>query len=339
VGLASAVAPAAASSGDDDVPRLQVGELLAGRFSVVRFVARGGMGAVYEATDVLLKSRVALKVIRGWIATDATAMERLRREVLLGRRVAHPNVCKVYELYEATTAGGVPIHFLTMELLEGESLARRLARKGRLTTDEALPLVRQMCDGLAAAHAEGVVHRDFKSSNVMLVPRAATGGEPAMDSIRAVITDFGVARAVRLATEEADEGRLTGKAGILGTPEYMAPEQVTGSEVTAAADIYALGVVLYEMVTGKLPFAGETPLAAAARRLDEPPPGADTTVPGLDKRWVSAIARCLARQPEKRFRSARDVVPASTGPRGGHGLGSLSPWAPGSSSCSARTAG
>ena len=118
MGLASAVAPAEASNGDDDVPRLQVGELLAGRFSVVRFVARGGMGAVYEATDVLLKSRVALKVIRGRIATDATAMERFRREVLLGRRVAHPNVCKVYEIGEHE---GRP--YIAMQLVNGPTLS------------------------------------------------------------------------------------------------------------------------------------------------------------------------------------------------------------------------
>jgi hypothetical protein len=198
------------------------------------------------------------------------------------------------------------MHFLTMELLEGESLAQRLARHGRLGATEALPLVRQMCEGLAAAHAEGVIHRDFKSSNVMLAPRPGAPGE----APRAVITDFGVARAVHLVSEESEEERLTGRAGILGTPEYMAPEQVTGAEVTAATDVYALGVVLYEMVTGKLPFAGDTPLAAAARRLNEAPPRADASVPDLDRRWAEAIAQCLARQPERRFRSALGVIAA-----------------------------
>ena len=314
VGLASVAPPAPVPSDNDDVARLQVGELLAGRFSVLRFIAQGGMGAVYEATDVLLRTRVALKVIRGQIVTDATAMERFRSEVLLARRLSHPNVCRLYELYEATTARGIPIHFLTMELLGGESLARRLARNGRMTTEEALPIVRKMCDGLEAAHAEGVIHRDFKSSNVMLVPRASTGDEQATESTRVVITDFGVASALRLATEEPEEGPLTGQ-GILGTREYMAPEQVTGSQVTVATDIYALGIVMYEMVTGKLPFAGDTPLAAAARRLDEPPPRPETTVPGLDKRWAAVILRCLARQPDKRFKNARDVIPALDIPR------------------------
>jgi len=305
-----AMATEAAAAGREGPP-LQVGDVLVGRFRVSRFIAQGGMGAVYEAEDSLLKTQVALKVIRG-ISADAGALERFRREVLLARRVSHPNVCRVYELYEGTTSTGAPLLFLTMELLAGESLAQRLARGGKLTTAEAAPLVRQMCEGLAAAHAEGVVHRDFKSSNVMLVPRSVTEDGETSASTRVAITDFGIARAVHLiAAEEAEEEEpLTGRAGILGTPEYMAPEQVTGGEVTAASDIYALGVVLYEMVTGKLPFVGDTPLAAAARRLDEAPPRPDASVPGLDRRWAEAILRCLARQPERRFKSARDVIPA-----------------------------
>ena len=297
------------SSGEDDLPRLAPGERLAGRFEVLRFIARGGMGAVYEAEDVMLRARVALKLIRGRIATDATAMERFRREVLLARRVSHPNVCRVYELYDATTAGGVPIHFLTMELLEGETLSRRMAREGRLTTEKALPLVRQMCEGLAAAHAEGVIHRDFKSSNVLLVPRRE-GLSEAGSSARVVITDFGIARAIEAHGEEKQDGPLTGGAAILGTPEYMAPEQVTGRPVTAATDVYALGVVLYEMVTGKLPFTGDTPLVSAARRLNESPPRPELEAPGLDRRWSATILRCLEREPERRFRSALEIPSA-----------------------------
>jgi len=297
------------SSGEADLPHLENGELLAGRFTVLRFIARGGMGAVYEASDAMLRSRVALKVIRGRIAMDDEGMERFRREVLLARRVGHPNVCHVYELFDASTAAGVPIHFLTMELLEGETLSQRIARQGRLTTAEALPLVRQLCEGLAAAHAEGVVHRDFKSSNVMLVPRG-----DGTDSIRAAITDFGIARAARLSKGET-RGSLTGGGAILGTPEYMAPEQVAGGAVTQASDIYALGVVLFEMVTGKLPFSGDTPLVAAAKRLNEAPPRPEAAAPDLDPRWGAPILRCLAREPERRFKSALDILPALERPR------------------------
>ncbi|MGO8967959.1 MAG: protein kinase domain-containing protein [Myxococcaceae bacterium] len=303
VGLSSSAERPPSPSGEADLAQLQNGELLGGRFSILRFIARGGMGAVYEATDVMLRSRVALKVIRGRIATDAAAMERFRREVLLARRVTHSNVCRVYELYDSTTAAGVPIHFLTMELLEGETLSQRIAREGRLTTGEALPLVQQLCWGLAAAHAAGVIHRDFKSSNVLLA-----SSESAASSIRVVITDFGIARAMQLGNDETGD-RLTGGIAIIGTPEYMAPEQVTGGTVTSATDIYALGVVMYEMVTGKLPFTGDTPLAAAAKRLDEPPPRPELTTPGVDARWSATLLHCLAREPERRFKSALDILP------------------------------
>jgi serine/threonine-protein kinase len=267
------------------------------------------MGAVYEATDLILRSRVALKVLEGRITADPAAMERFRREVLLARRVSHPNVCRVYELYEAATAAGTQVSFLTMEFLDGETLATRLSREGRFTSSAALPLVQQMCEGLAAAHAEGVVHRDFKSSNVMLVPRA---GESGTGSIRVVITDFGVARAVE---ENRGPEALTGGAGFLGTPEYMAPEQVTGGEISPATDVYALGVVLYQMVTGALPFTGDTPLAIAARRIDTAPPRPDLAAPGLDPRWSRAILRCLDRDPRRRFQHAPDVAAAlASGP-------------------------
>ncbi|MGO8971271.1 MAG: protein kinase domain-containing protein [Myxococcaceae bacterium] len=304
-----------ASAEDADVPPLTPGELLGERFTILRFIAQGGMGAVYEASDVKLRSGVALKVIRGRIATDMTAMERFRREVLLARRVSHPNVCRVYELYDGKTATGLPIHFLTMELLEGETLSQRLARAGRLTTAEALPLVRQLCAGLAAAHAEGVIHRDFKSSNVMLVPRGEALGESTASSTRVVITDFGIALALQVRSQETASEPLTGGGGILGTPEYMAPEQVAGDAVTQASDIYALGVVLYEMVTGKLPFTGDTPLVAAAKRLKEAPPSPEATTPGLGRRWSTTVLRCLAREPERRFKSALDIVPELERPR------------------------
>jgi eukaryotic-like serine/threonine-protein kinase len=300
-----------ADSGRGELPRLATGESLAGRFTILRFIARGGMGAVYEANDVLLRTRVALKVLQGRISENAETMERFRREVLLARQVSHPNVCRVYELYQATAGSGTPVHFLTMEFLDGETLAARLLHQGRLTTAEALPLVQQMCSGLAAAHAQGVVHRDFKSSNVLLVqkggPSAASLGET-----RVAITDFGIARALVQEAMEVGNG-LTGDAGIVGTPEYMAPEQVTGGEISQATDVYALGIVLYEMVTGRLPFSASTPLATASRRLEEPPPKPEATVPGLDPRWSRAILRCLERDPGRRFASANDVAAALTG--------------------------
>src|SRR5215470_14726709 len=294
--------------GDPELPRLRPDELLAGRFSIVRFIARGGMGAVYEAEDLSLRTRVALKIIRSALLTDGSALERFRREVLLARRVGHPNVCHVYEFYDARTADGVPVHFLTMELLEGETLAQRLRELGPMSTAEALPLVLQMCDGLAAAHAEGVVHRDFKSSNVLLVQRRGPPGDSG--TTRAVITDFGIARPL----QGTGETGLTGGAGMIGTPEYMAPEQVTGGAITPSTDLYALGVVMYEMVTGELPFSGDTPLATAAKRIQESPRPPELVRPGLDRRWSDVILRCLHREPERRFRKADEVRAALAAP-------------------------
>jgi serine/threonine protein kinase/tetratricopeptide (TPR) repeat protein len=287
-----------------ELPRLSPGEQLSGRFTIVRFVAQGGMGAVYEANDVMVRTRVALKVLEDRITTDASAIERFRRELLLARRVSHPNVCRVYELYQATTATGRPVYFLTMEFLEGETLAARIGRNGRMTKEVALPIVEQMCQGLQAAHAEGVIHRDFKSSNVVLVPRPAGSSE---GGPRVVITDFGIARALEQPGVVGDEA-LTGGGGFVGTPDYMAPEQVTGGEISPATDVYALGVVLYQMVTGQLPFSAETPLATAARHLEQSPPRPELAVPSLDPRWSRTIVKCLDRDPGRRFQRPTDIL-------------------------------
>ena len=295
------------------------GELLAERFRIVQFLGRGGMGEVYEAEDLELGERVALKTIRPELADDDRVLERFKREIHLARQVTHPNVCRLYDLFRhraPSSPGRLPdltgrrapgeLTFLTMELLGGETLAARIHRDGPLPPALALSVAEQMAAALDAAHRAGVLHRDFKSANVQLLPPRTGEGAP-----RVVVTDFGLART---AAEDGEDGaHLTMLEEMVGTPAYMAPEQVEGLRLGPAADIYALGVVLFELVTGKLPFVAGTALSTAIKRLSEPPPSPRSLRPDLDARWEAAVLRCLARQPGDRFASAGAVVAALRG--------------------------
>jgi len=281
------------------------GAVLAGRYRVVRAIASGGMGEVYEADDQFLQEPVALKTLRRDVADDSAAVKRFGREIALARKISHPSVCRILDVGVYGAGGGAPAPFFTMELLAGETLAAYLRRRGRLAPEMALPLIEQMAGGLTAAHRAGVIHRDFKTSNVML---ALGGGHQ-----RVVITDFGLAKGSVAAPAIPADGAALTCSGILGTPAYMAPEQVTGDAVDERADVYALGIVIFEMVAGRLPFVARTPLAMALRRVTQPPPSPATFVPDLDARWVAAILRCLARSPAERFASPAEVVRALRG--------------------------
>ena len=289
-----------------DGATLDNGEVVAGRFAITRFIARGGMGAVYEAEDTTLRTRIALKTILPEFSADPNAMERFRREVLLARRITHFNVCRIFELYDAVDARGERVSFLTMELLHGETLAERLARTGPMATAELSVLLRQLADGLEAMHLQDVVHRDFKPANVFLVHRHDAAGHA---PLRAVITDFGIARALHRVDRDGDTS-MTARVGFIGTPAYMAPEQLTGGTVSAATDIYALGTVLYEALTGHTPFSGQTPMEAALKRLQQAATPPSTYVPTLDPRWDAALLKALEKEPTDRFRSVRDLVRA-----------------------------
>jgi serine/threonine protein kinase/tetratricopeptide (TPR) repeat protein/TolB-like protein len=306
------------SDGDDSLTArsiavgriFQSDQLVAGRYKIVRFIGRGGMGEVYEADDLELRERVALKTVRSEAALDRNAIEHFKREIQLARKVTHPNVCRIFDLghHHAASAARSSdqesgITFLTMELLSGETLADKLKRSGRIKESEALPLVAQMASGLAAAHAAGIVHRDFKSGNVILVPP-----KDMQSQTRAVITDFGLARSA-----SASEGMTASSGAISGTPAYMAPEQIEGGEITPSTDIYSLGIVIYEMVSGALPFAADTPLASAVKRLKENPAPLRTLVQGLDPNWDAVTLRCLERNAAARYASAAQVIDALRG--------------------------
>jgi eukaryotic-like serine/threonine-protein kinase len=297
------------------VPPVNTGDVLCGRFRIVRAVAEGGMGHVFEAFDIELAVRVALKVIRPEISSDPHALVRFRQEVRLARRITHPNVCRTFDFERAATPDGRvsasrEVVFLTMEFLEGETLASCIERDGALPLDKALKIARQIANALQAAHTLGIVHRDMKPANVMLAPEV--GGEPNGD--RAVITDFGLARPDPLIA--AGNGSvLSNTARPIGTLAYMAPEQLRGAQVCAATDVYAFGLILFEMATGKRAFPSDRFLSGIAQRLTGPAPDPKIFLPSLPEPWCRAIEGCLQTDPAERFPYASDAIAVLDGGR------------------------
>lgn len=265
--------------------RLEPGRVLAGRFEIIRQLGEGGIGEVYEAQDSVLGQRVALKTLHSLLAQDPAVVERFKQEILLARRLTHPNVCRTFDFYQAEAP------FLTMELLEGETLAARIRREGAMPEADALPILRQVLDGLAAAHAQDVLHRDLKPSNIFLC------------SGRAVVLDFGLARLQGTAGDDS-----AGPNSALGTPAYMSPEQLENRPLTKSSDIYSIGVVLYEMLTGAAPHAGLSPLAIAARRVQEPPPSPRAANPSVPERVDALTRECMAVKPDQRPRDAAALL-------------------------------
>src|ERR1700733_5860286 len=288
--------------GDNEAPsalppagRLTPGQVLINRFVILRFIAKGGMGEVYEAEDRFLQGvHVALKTILPHIADDPALRQRFEREVLLAREVSHPNLCPIYDIFHCQ--GAAPdFLFLTMKLLPGETLAARLRSTTPIPFAEGLAILKQMAAGLAAIHSAGVVHRDIKPNNIML---DGTGS-----NVRLYITDFGLARA-----HEA-EPSLSSKGLIAGTPDYMAPELYLGQTPSQATDLYAFGVVLHQV------FPGQKPVVA--------PDGGSVTIhsrlntSGLRPFCVQLIVECLNRDPKRRcqaFECALDSLHVSHRP-------------------------
>ena len=278
------------------------GQIVSGRYRVARFLDRGGMGEVYAAEDLELHEEVALKTLRPEIACDSRNLARFKHEIQLSRKVAHPHVCRVYDLARDPVTGPAEdaTYFLTMELLPGDTLEARVRRAGRLEPEDALPLIDQMAAALDAAHEAGIIHRDFKPSNVILVP--------ASGSVRAVVTDFGLARGKVTGDAESMTKTLTGH--LMGTPEYMAPELFSGHEASIASDVYALGMTIYRIVTGTLPARARAQRAGAVAGAV---PAADGAAPALDPKWEEAIQRALDPDPGRRFSRAGDVARALHG--------------------------
>lgn len=257
-------------------------QLFAGRYEVRSLLGRGGMGAVYRVLDRKLDEEVALKLLT--LSTER-AVERFLREVRLARRVTHPNVARTHDLGEHDG-----VHFLTMEYVRGRALDRVLDEEQKLAPERAARIAVEIAAGLEAAHTAGVVHRDLKPANVLIG-----------DDGRVVLTDFGIARATQLETRTRETGT------VLGTPDYMAPEQMMGQRTDARCDIYALGLILFEMLTGRLPWEADTPLATVMMRMHRPPLDPRTLGPVPDA-LAELILRCLERDRERRPGSAAEVA-------------------------------
>ncbi len=279
--------PASSPPSQVDEGRFLPGTMIAGRYRIAGLLGRGGMGEVYRATDLTLGQAVALKFLPETLGRDERAVARFYNEVRMARQVTHPNVCRVYDIGAAEG-----LHYISMEFVDGEDLASLLRRIGRLPVDKALETARRLCAGLAAAHDKGVLHRDLKPANVMIDGRG-----------QVIIMDFGLAGL----TEQ-----LQGDARS-GTPAYMSPEQLAGTEVTAKSDIYALGLLLYELFTGKRAYEAAS-LMELMQQQERGAPAAITTVAkDLDPAAERVILRCLEHDPRRRPASALAVAAALPG--------------------------
>ena len=256
------------------------------RYRVERLLGRGGMGAVYLAYDQDLGRQVALKLVRPELMVHPEAMERFRQELLLASRISHRNILRIHDLGDA---GGMK--FISMAYVDGEDLHHLLTREGNLPLDRMLSIARQLCAALDAAHAEGVAHRDLKPQNILL----GTGDH-------VFVSDFGLAKSL------GEVNGMTQSGEMLGTPRYMAPEQVDAKHVDARTDIYALGLIFYEMLTGDVPFTAETTLQLMYKRAHEIPPAPKTIAPDVPDWLNNIVMKCLERDPANRYQSAKEIL-------------------------------
>jgi hypothetical protein len=264
---------------------LERGTTFARRFEIIEEIGQGGMGTVYKAYDSKIREVVALKLLKPEIASDPEVIERFRNEIKLARQVAHRHVCRMYDLGEEWLS-----IYISMEYVPGEDLKSFIRRSGHLNEAKAVGLAKQIAEGLAEAHRLGVVHRDLKPQNVMIDKDG-----------NAKIMDFGIARSLHTRG-------VTGTGVIIGTPEYMAPEQAEGRDVDSRVDIYALGAILFEMVTGRVPFEGATPLSIVLKHRSEPPADPQTINAQISAGLSRIILKCLAKSRDDRYQSAAAVL-------------------------------
>jgi serine/threonine protein kinase len=290
-----------------------VGTVVAGRYRVIKLLGEGGMGAVYLAEHAAIEKKVALKVLHPEYATKGEIVTRFQQEAISASRIKHPNVLEVFDFGQLDDGS----FFLAMEFLEGNDLADEIQKTRVLDPERGLRYALQICRALAAAHAKGVVHRDMKPENVFL--QRTSDGE---DIVK--IVDFGIAqlRTNEEAAAGAKQRRLTRTGMIFGTPEYMSPEQAAGRHADQRADVYAVGIMLYEMFTGAVPFTGETFLGVLAKHLGEAPPAMSAVYPelALSQELQGVIYRALEKDPEARFQTMSELSQALQATPEGRGI-------------------
>jgi len=266
------------------VQQLTTGSTFAGRYQIIEELGKGGMGKVYKVFDQEVQAKMALKLIRPEVSVDKSTIDRFRNELKIARDISHKNICRMYDL--GREAGS---YFITMEYVSGEDLKSFIRRSRQLVVGTAILIAKQVCDGLAEAHRAGVVHRDLKPGNIMIDKEG-----------NAKIMDFGIARSISV------KG-ITGAGVMIGTPEYMSPEQVEGKEVDQRSDIYSLGIILYEMLTGQVPFEGDTPFTIGVKQKSEIPKDPRSLNAQIQQDLSRLILKCLEKDKERRYQSADEL--------------------------------
>lgn len=267
-----------------DISNLTPEMIIAKRYSIKKLLGRGGMGSVYLAQDNELNVQVAMKFLKPDLGKDPIVLERFKREIVLARKIVHPNVVRIYDLGEHQGA-----RFISMEYITGKSLKFRIKKAGPIPIDESISIINPICSALLAIHSLGIIHRDLKPQNILI------------DEMKTVkVVDFGIAHA-------ADATEITGQGGLIGTPAYMSPEQVSGDAVDARSDLYALGIIMYEMLSGQLPYYSELPAALVMKHLTDQAVPLTDVMPTVPAFLSAMVAKLMEKDPSRRYSNVAEL--------------------------------